>query len=151
MVFHTVKKNILVMHADRTHPLLQNMPVSVYRLWFKRYLCIENGDRLFLAMERIMKNPLQKDSQFADLLTLEIVSLEELTEWKEFYPDQSFVMQEPFYLFHEHDNHFTLGTFDQSSLYFQPEVKTVLIPEKDQFILDLEGDKSIWKPELINR
>lgn len=64
-------------------------------------------------MKHILNHPVHKDRQFADLLTLEIVRLEELTEWEESYPDQPFVMQEPFYLFHEHDNHFTLGTFDQ--------------------------------------
>ena len=135
----------MVSFAAETHPLMAEMPEELRTLWFKQYQNKQTGERLFLAMERILENPEQKNSPFADILTFEIADTDDLTEWEEDNPDQQFVALEPAHAFYEGDTTFTIGAIDEKTMLFTPEVVGEFILEEDgNFTLDLQGERSTW-------
>lgn len=139
-------RNFVTAAAD-SHPLIAEMSEELRPLWFKRYKNSETGERLFLAMERILENPDDKNGPFADLLTFEVADVEDFTEWEEENPGEPFVALDPAYLFYEGDTTFTLGSLDEKTMMFTPEVMVEFILEKDGFTLDLEGEHSFWIEE----
>ncbi|MGL5721632.1 MAG: hypothetical protein ACRCY4_04455 [Brevinema sp.] len=134
----------MVSFAAETHPLMIEMPEELRTLWFKQYQNKQTGEHLFLAMERILENPEQKNSPFADILTFEIADTDDLTEWEEDNPGQKFVALEPSHAFYEGDTTFTIGAIDEKTMLFTPEVVGEFILEENGFILDLQGERSTW-------
>ncbi|MGL4561628.1 MAG: hypothetical protein ACRCV0_04990 [Brevinema sp.] len=147
-----ISERHFITHAENTHPLLQEIPKEFRKIWFEQYEYSSTGEKLFLMMERIFENPNKKDSRFADLLTFEVASLDDLLEWEEEYGEKEFVALDPDYIFFDHliesnKAQFSIGTLDQSTMEFDTSIEIIVTLVDDGIIIDYQDDDEpiFWK------
>ncbi|MGL4394761.1 MAG: hypothetical protein ACRCS8_06005 [Brevinema sp.] len=131
--------------AEPSHPLLQEMPEEFRSIWFKQYYCEETGERLFLRMERIFEKPNQKNSAYADLLTFEVASLDDLLEWEEDHGEKEFIAMDPDYIFFDEmqeddEAQFSIGVLNRKTMDFEPELEVLVSIVDGGIIIDYQDD-----------
>jgi len=142
--------------AKDTHPILQEIPIEFHKIWFKSYISEDTDNQLYLSMERVYKDPHLKNSSSADLLTFEIVGMEELLEWEEEYPNQEFIAINPSYIFWDelitaNESIFSIGALDYKNMKFIPELEITIKIQNNNLIIDFQDDAKANLWNLVNR
>ncbi|MGL4388129.1 MAG: hypothetical protein ACRCTJ_01885 [Brevinema sp.] len=138
--------------AEDSHPLLQEIPKHFRDIWFHSYQHNETGERLFLKMERIFEYPNNTDSNYADLLTFEVASLDDLLEWEEDHGEKEFIALEPDYIFFdglidEDIAQLSIGSLDRKTMDFTTDIEIFVSLTEDGIIIDYQDDDDpvYWK------